>query len=71
MGDTEKKTELPIGNLPPEGCMVGIMDDDIIVNFPKQRMTKPQALNLAAWIVVIADPTRKEFEKFYEAICST
>jgi hypothetical protein len=34
-------------------------------------MTKETALNLAAWIVAIADPGRGEFDALHKAVCNT
>lgn len=50
--------------------LVGIQGDDIIVMFPKQRMTKPEALRHAAWIVALAD-TKDEFAALLAAVQNT
>ena len=34
---------------------VGVNADGIVVLSPKQRMTKPEALRHAAWLVALAD----------------
>jgi hypothetical protein len=36
-----------------------------------QAMTREEALNLAAWIVAIADPGREEFDGLHQAVCNT
>lgn len=36
-----------------------------------QRLSRDQALTLAAWLVVLADPTRERFEEIREAVAST
>lgn len=36
-----------------------------------QRMSNEDALNLAAWIVAIVDPTRDKFDKAFQAVCGT
>lgn len=35
--------------------MVGVQGNDIIILMPKQKMTKPEALVLAAWLMTLAD----------------
>lgn len=62
---------LPIGNLPPEGFMVGARGDSIAIMSFGKELTKSQALNLAAWLVALADPGGEEFEKYLTAVCNT
>ena len=51
---------------------VGSHGDDIVFVRPvKPRLTHSQALNLAAWIVAMADPSREKFEPLYKAILNT
>lgn len=39
-----------------------------IVRPPRGDMTTEEAINLAAWILVVADPMREELDKALEAI---
>lgn len=52
---------------------VGITGNRItVLNMKSLFSLRPdQALNLAAWLVVIADPTGKEFPKVLEAVKNT
>ena len=63
--------ELPIGNLPPDGFMVGGRGDKIAIMAFGRELTKEQALNLAGWLVALADPGGEEFQKYLTAICNT
>jgi hypothetical protein len=36
-----------------------------------RRLTKEEALNLAGWLVAMADPTRKDFDPLLKAILET
>lgn len=65
------ETHLPIGNLPPEGFMVGARGDKITIMMPPHELTKEQALNLAGWLAALADPGGEEFKKYIDAICNT
>lgn len=50
--------------------IVAAMGTDIITIRPvPQKMSREEALNLAAWIVAITD--EDEFQKVYRAVCST
>jgi hypothetical protein len=51
--------------------LVGIVAGDIMILRPKQRMTKKEALNLAAWIVALADPSGERWDKVLEAVLET
>ena len=53
--------------------MVGVQGDYIVVLFPKQRMTKDEALIHAAWLVALADETsdHSRFREILEAVEST
>jgi hypothetical protein len=64
------ESPLPIGNLPPEGFMVGGRGDKIAIMILGREVTKPQALNLAAWLVALADPGGEEFKKYFDAVCN-
>lgn len=35
--------------------MVGVQGDNILIMMPKQKMTKAEALVLAAWLLMLAD----------------
>ncbi len=50
---------------------VGSHDDLITIVLPRERLTKAQALNLAAWLVVLADPSGRDFVDLYNAVKST
>jgi hypothetical protein len=63
--------ELPIGNLPPDGFMVGARGDKIAIIAMGREITKDQALNLAAWLVALADPGGERFTQFHKAVCNT
>lgn len=43
------------------GVGYGVGDNSIALLMPRQRMTKQEALELAAWLVALADPEQKEF----------
>jgi len=51
--------------------LVGVLAGDIVIMRPKQRLTKEEALNLAAWIVALADPSGEQWEKTLEAVLET
>lgn len=63
--------KLPIDNYPPEGFMVGGHGDKIAIYALGQEITKDQALNLAAWLVALADPLGERFKQFQDAIHNT
>jgi hypothetical protein len=48
--------------------MVSIRGDDVVVLFPKQQMTRAQALLHAAWLVATANPAPGEFERILDAV---
>jgi class 3 adenylate cyclase len=52
---------------------VGLQGDNVMVMFPvPQRLAKADALNLAAWIVVLAAAEdEEEWEKMLEAVRNT
>jgi len=64
-------SELPIGNLPPDGFMVGARGDMIAIMAFGKELTRDQALNLAAWLVALADPGGERFKQFHDAVCNT
>jgi hypothetical protein len=48
---------------------VGAVAEDIAFMLPiPQRMSKAEALNLAAWIVALADPTREKFDALHKVV---
>jgi len=66
------KEQLPVGNMPPEGFVVGTNGSGISIMIPPRgNITKDQALNLAAWLVALADPDRERFDRFFTAVCNT
>lgn len=50
-------------------CVKG--DELIIARLPAGRLTKEQALNLAAWLKVLADPGGEKFQELVERIENT
>lgn len=54
-------------------CMVSIRGDDIIVIFPRSRMSHEVALRMAAWIVALADesPEHQQFRDVLNAVENT
>lgn len=50
---------------------VSLIANDIVVLFPKTRMTRDQALLHAAWLVASANPAPGEFERVLAAVQST
>lgn len=51
--------------------LVGINRDLIIVMMIRQTMSKDEALNLAAWLVALADPEGNKFKALLEAVMNT
>lgn len=49
-------------------CLVGVQGETVVIMRPKQRLTKEEALNLAAWIVALSDPAGEQWEKTLEAV---
>lgn len=48
------------------------VDQDVIVTFPKHRMTKAEALRHAAWLVAVADDyASPQFPAILEAVNQT
>jgi hypothetical protein len=50
--------------------LVGVLADEIVVMLPWKRMTKPEALAHAAWLVILADDA-DEFDDILAAIQNT
>lgn len=49
--------------------VTGVSMSKVIINLPVPRpLTREQALNLAAWLIVLADPEGKDFARLVEAI---
>lgn len=46
-------------------------DDEIIVLRLGQRLTREDALNLAAYLVAVADSSRKDFDRLLAAVLAT
>lgn len=67
----QETAELPIGNLPPDGFMVGARGDKITIMSFGRELSREQALNLSAWLVALADPGGEEFQKYLTAVCNT
>lgn len=49
--------------------VVGVYAGHVVIQLPKQIMTRPEALNLAAWLVAIADQD-DEFPELLTAVQS-
>lgn len=63
-----EKTEIDTSNL----FFVGSNGDTLVFTLPVPRqISKEDALNLAAWIVAIVNPTREEFDALHKAVCNT
>jgi hypothetical protein len=50
--------------------LVGVLGDEIVVMLPWKRMTKPEALAHAAWLVALADDA-DEFDDILAAVQNT
>jgi hypothetical protein len=50
--------------------LVGVRGDDIVVLKENLRLSKADALNLAAHLVALADDN-DEFQALYQAVCGT
>ncbi len=50
--------------------LVGTDNDGIVINSPRVTlpMTKEKALLLAAWLIVIADPTQRKIQDVIAAV---
>lgn len=52
--------------------LVGARGDKIAIqNPPRGDMTRDDALELAAWIVAIADPVGNDFKKKFDEVCES
>lgn len=51
--------------------MVGGRPDKIAIMAFGREITRDQALNLAAWLVALADPGGERFKQFYDAVRKT
>ena len=51
--------------------MVGVRGDHIVSPLRGFELTRDEALNMAAWIVVLADPVGDDFNRLREAIEQT
>lgn len=71
MNADQEGRELPIANFPPEGFIVGGRGDKIAVMAFGREVSREQALNLAAWLVALADPGGDEFERYLAAVRNT
>jgi hypothetical protein len=47
---------------------VSVKGDNIVILLPPRNLTKEDALNLIAWIIVLANIDRAELEKAIEEI---
>ena len=47
------------------------MDGQVSVLMPVRGVSRDQALTLAAWLVLMADPSEERFEEIKEAVAST
>lgn len=53
----------------PQG--IALRGDVIYISSPRVRMTREEALLLAAWLVALADPMGDRFEDILEAVQNT
>lgn len=52
--------------------VAGQGDKVVIMNFPpRRRLSREEALSLAAWIVALADPSGKDFQVYLDAVLET
>ena len=51
--------------------VTGHSGDRIVILFPKQQMTRIEALRHAAWLVVLAEQQNGEFDRVLRAIRNT
>ena len=49
---------------------VGVQGDDVVILAWNKRLTREQALNLAAMIVGMIDPGRDDFDKALDEVVS-
>ena len=70
MNADQEGRELPIANLLPEGLTVGGRGDKIAIMAFSREITREQVLNLAAWLVALANSGGDEFEKYLAAVRS-
>lgn len=47
---------------------VGVQGDNIVILFPKPKMTRDEALSLASFLVVLADPDGERFQRFLDKV---
>lgn len=65
----ELGTEMPV---PPNNYLVGMRGEDLYVgNVCQGRITTGQALNLAVWLVALADPQLKQFAPMLAKVLQT
>lgn len=50
---------------------VGVRGDRITIMAAQHELSKAEALNLAAWLVVLADPSGRDFIDLYNAVKGT
>lgn len=48
--------------------LIGAQGDYLVVNFPRQHMTKVEALRHAAWLVAMAEERPGEFDEVLAAV---
>lgn len=60
----------PLNNI-ANRFFVGGQGEVVVIGCQLGRLTKDDALNLAAWLVAITDPTQAEFAPLLKAILST
>lgn len=52
--------------------LLGAIGPNFVISKPPSiEMSKDEAINLAAWIVAMADPTREQFDPLLSAILET
>lgn len=71
LGKAVEPLELPIANVPPEGFAVSVAGDKIAILDFERELSRQQALNLAAWLVAMADPKGDDFKAYLDAVRNT
>ena len=51
--------------------LVAAQGDDIVLMRPLARVSKKDALNLAAYLVALSEQPCEDFIKVYDAVCNT
>lgn len=49
--------------------LVGMKGDKVVIIRPKMVLTRGEAVNLAVWLVALADPGRRQFDRVIREVC--